>query len=78
MVGAECAACQARGAGAGTECTALTIAAHSSDGWTAITASGHRVALPRTVVDAWLVLLRPGQRLHARLDGGAVVEAWIA
>lgn len=74
-----CPACAARpDRQPADSCTAVTVAEALEGGWAAITATGHRVQLDRTVVDPALRLLRSGQRLHARFRTGEAVEAWLA
>ncbi len=43
----------------------------------AITAAGHRVELPRSALDAGLRAVRLGQRLHAVVEDGRVLSAWL-
>lgn len=75
----RCPACAARPVPVDADdCTPVTVAERTDGGWTAITASGRRITLPRDAVDPGLRLLRAGQRLHARTRSGTVVEAWLA
>lgn len=57
--------------------TAITVAGSVDGEHRAVTADGVRVPLPRESLDAGLVGLRVGQRLHAVINRTTVLSAWL-
>ena len=57
--------------------TAVTVVAPTAAGWEVITSAGFRAPLPREAVAASIRQLRSGQRLHADIEAGRIVRAWI-